>query len=58
MHRLRPALVRLREEFGEYPLAHARPFLDVEGRKLVRHVQREVASQVTRCSSWSAAGKR
>jgi uncharacterized protein (DUF433 family) len=42
MHRLRPAVVRLREEFGEYPLAHARPFLDVEGRELVRHVQREV----------------
>ena len=42
MHRLRPAVVRLREEFGEYPLAHARPFLDVEGRELVRHLQREV----------------
>jgi uncharacterized protein (DUF433 family) len=42
MHRLRPAVVRLREEFGEYPLAHAKPFLDVEGRELVRHVQREV----------------
>jgi uncharacterized protein (DUF433 family) len=42
MHRLRPAVVRLREEFGAYPLAHARPFLDVEGRELVRHVQREV----------------
>jgi len=42
MHRLRPAVVRLREEFGRYPLAHARPFLDVEGRELVRHVQQEV----------------
>lgn len=42
MHRLRPAVVRLREEFGKYPLAHARPFLDVDGRELVRHVQREV----------------
>jgi uncharacterized protein (DUF433 family) len=42
MHRLRLAVVRLREEFGGYPLAHARPFLDVEGRELVRHVQREV----------------
>ncbi|MGH3528956.1 MAG: hypothetical protein ACRDQV_12615 [Pseudonocardiaceae bacterium] len=42
MHRLRPAVVRLREEFGAYPLAHARPFLDLEGRELVRHVQREV----------------
>ena len=42
MHRLRPAVVRLREEFGRYPLAHARPFLDVDGRELVRRVQREV----------------
>lgn len=42
MHRLRPAVVRLREEFGRYPLAHARPFLDVDGRELVRHVQQEV----------------
>jgi hypothetical protein len=33
MHRLRPAVVRLREEFGRYPLAHARPFLDVDGRE-------------------------
>jgi hypothetical protein len=42
MHRLRPAVVRLREEFGRYPLAHARPFVDVDGRELVRHVQQEV----------------
>jgi uncharacterized protein (DUF433 family) len=42
MHRLRPAVVRLREEFGRYPLAHARPFLDIDGRELVRHVQHEV----------------
>ena len=42
MHRLRPAVVRLREEFGRYPLAHARPFLDVDGRELIRHVQQEV----------------
>ncbi|MGQ0773627.1 MAG: DUF433 domain-containing protein [Pseudonocardiales bacterium] len=42
MHRLRPAVVRLRAEFGRYPLAHARPFLDVDGRELVRHVQQEV----------------
>lgn len=42
MHRLRPAVVRLREEFGRYPLAHARPFLDIDGRELVRHVQQEV----------------
>jgi hypothetical protein len=47
MHRLRPAVVRLREEFGAYPLAHARPFLDVEGRELVHHVQREVGSVVS-----------
>ncbi len=39
---LRPAVVRLRQEFGRYPLAHARPFLDVEGRELVRLVQDEV----------------
>lgn len=42
VQRLRPAIVRLREEFGRYPLAHARPFLDVEGRELVRVVQEEV----------------
>ena len=42
VQRLRPAIVRLREEFGRYPLAHARPFLDVEGRELVRAVQEEV----------------
>jgi uncharacterized protein (DUF433 family) len=42
VQRLRPALVRLRKEFGPYPLAHAHPFLDVEGRELVRLVQDEV----------------
>lgn len=42
LQRLRPAVVRLREEFGRYPLAHAKPFLDVEGRELVRRVQAEV----------------
>lgn len=42
VQRLRPAIVRLREEFGPYPLAHARPFLDVEGRELVRVVQEQV----------------
>ena len=42
VQRLRPAIGRLREEFGRYPLAHARPFLDVEGRELVRRVQEEV----------------
>lgn len=28
--------------FGRYPLAHARPFLDVEGRELIRVVQGRV----------------
>lgn len=42
VQRLRPAIVALRREFGRYPLAHARPFLDVEGRELVRAVQDEV----------------
>lgn len=42
MHRLRPAVVRLRDEFGQYPLAHAQPFVDVEGRELVRRVQDDV----------------
>lgn len=42
VQRLRPAIVRLRAEFGPYPLAHARPFLDVEGRELVQYVQDEV----------------
>ncbi|WP_052703514.1 DUF433 domain-containing protein [Microbacterium sp. SA39] len=39
---LRPAIEQLREEFGRYPLALARPFLDVEGRELVRVVQERV----------------
>lgn len=42
IQRMRPAIVRLREEFGRYPLAHARPFLDAEGRELIRIVQDEV----------------
>ncbi|WP_197061092.1 DUF433 domain-containing protein [Microbacterium mangrovi] len=42
LQRLRPAIVRLRGEFGRYPLAHARPFIEVEGRELVRVVQDEV----------------
>jgi uncharacterized protein (DUF433 family) len=42
LHRMRPAIVALRKEFGPYPLAHARPFLDVEGRELVRKVQDSV----------------
>ncbi len=39
---LRSAVVRLREELGRYPLAHASPFLDVEGRELVRRVQDQI----------------
>lgn len=42
VQRLRPAIVRLRSEFGRYPLARARPFLEVEGRELVRVVQEQV----------------
>ena len=42
VQRLRPAVQVLREEFGRYPLAYARPFLDVEGRELVRVVQEKV----------------
>jgi uncharacterized protein (DUF433 family) len=42
VQRLRPAIVALRDEFGRYPLAHARPFLDVDGRELVRVVQERV----------------
>jgi uncharacterized protein (DUF433 family) len=46
VQRLRPAIVRLRGEFGRYPLAHARPFLNVEGRELVRVVQEEVGLEL------------
>ncbi len=42
VQRMRPAIVKLREEFGRYPLAHARPFLDVDGRELVKVVQEQV----------------
>ncbi len=42
LYRMRPAIVELRKEFGPYPLANARPFLDVEGRELVRGVQDSV----------------
>jgi len=43
LQRLRPAVLRLRYEFGTpYPLAHAAPFLDVAGRELVRRVQDDV----------------
>lgn len=41
---LRPAVERLREEFGDHPLARARPFLEVSGRELVRRLQDEVGS--------------
>ena len=43
LQRLRPAVLLLRSEFGPYPLAHARPFLEVAGRELVRKVQDEVS---------------
>lgn len=42
VQRMRPAVVKLRHEFGRYPLAHARPLLEVEGRELVQVVQQEV----------------
>lgn len=42
VQRMRPAIIRLRAEFGPYPLAHARTLLDVEGRELVRYVEDEV----------------
>lgn len=42
VQRMRPAIVKLRDAFGQHPLAHARPFLDVEGRELVQVVQQEV----------------
>lgn len=45
VQRLRPAIELLSAEFGPYPLAHARPFLDVEGRELVRIVQEQVGLQ-------------
>lgn len=39
MQRLRPAVMALRAEFGDYPLAQSAPFLDIDGRELVRRVQ-------------------
>jgi uncharacterized protein (DUF433 family) len=42
VQRLRPAIIELRKELGRYPLAQARPFLDVDGRELVRVVQDQV----------------
>jgi uncharacterized protein (DUF433 family) len=42
LQRLRPAEQKLRAEFDvTYPLAFAAPYLDVEGRELVRKVQDE-----------------
>ena len=41
--RMRPAVDRLRERFNkQYPLAHAHPLLDVEGRELVLKIQDSV----------------
>ena len=42
VQRMRPAIELLRKEFGDYPLAQARPLLDVEGRELVKVVQERV----------------
>lgn len=43
MVHMRPAVKRLRELFGRpYPLAHALPWLETEGRELVLRVQEEV----------------
>lgn len=40
---MRPAIEKLREDFDtHYPLARARPFLDVEGRELVMRAQMTV----------------
>jgi uncharacterized protein (DUF433 family) len=39
MQRMRPAVAALRDEFGRYPLAHARPFQTVDNRELVRRMQ-------------------
>jgi uncharacterized protein (DUF433 family) len=43
LQRMRPAVERLRDLFGtQYPLAHARPWLDAAGKELVMQVQDEV----------------
>jgi len=43
MLRMRPAVEKLRELFNRrYPLAYAKPYLDVEGQELVRRTQEEV----------------
>lgn len=45
MLRLRPTVERLRQELGvQYPLAHARTWLDVEGREVVRRAQRGIGA--------------
>lgn len=41
--KMRPAIERLREELGTYPLASARMWLDVDGQELVRRAQEDVA---------------
>lgn len=41
-----PRFVQLRKELGPCPLAHARPFLDVKGRELVRVVQEHVGLEL------------
>jgi uncharacterized protein (DUF433 family) len=44
MVHMRPTVVRLRAELKTaYPLAHASPYLDADGRELVRHIQAEVS---------------
>lgn len=48
MIRLRPAIQALREEFRtRYPLAHARPYIDAQGRELVKAIQDEVGLDVS-----------
>jgi len=47
IQRLRPAIEQLRREFGSYPLAQARPFLEVDGREMVRIVQDQVGLERT-----------
>jgi hypothetical protein len=43
--RMRPAIVRLREKLNtKYPLAQARPFLDVSGKELVLRIQKRSIS--------------
>jgi uncharacterized protein (DUF433 family) len=42
VQKLRPAVMRLRAEFGAYPLAQAEPFLEVSGRELVQRIQSDL----------------